>query len=49
VYGVLLGWRIGHSEMPVPLTDNITPLLELDGQSPFSAAGDRTRYRAWRA
>jgi hypothetical protein len=39
VYGVLLGWRIRHSEMPVPLTDNVTPLLELDGQSPFSAAG----------
>jgi len=39
VYGVLLGWRIRHGEMPVPLTDNVTPLLELDGQSPFSAAG----------
>ena len=39
VYGALLGWRIKHEELPAPLTESITPMLELDGSRPFTAAG----------
>jgi hypothetical protein len=37
-YGTLLGWRVGHNELPLPLIDSVTPLLELDGSRPFVAA-----------
>jgi hypothetical protein len=39
IYGLLLGWRIRHDELPAPLIESITPVLELDGMRPFSAAG----------
>jgi hypothetical protein len=39
IYGLLLGWRIRHDELPAPLIESITPVLELDGVRPFSAAG----------
>jgi hypothetical protein len=36
IYGALLGYELPHGDFPLPLTEKITPLLELDGQTPFS-------------
>jgi hypothetical protein len=32
-YGALLGWNVYHDEIPLPGTQSLTPLLELDGQT----------------
>ncbi|MGA2233569.1 MAG: hypothetical protein ABSH22_21900 [Tepidisphaeraceae bacterium] len=39
IYGALLGYELSHDQLPVPLTQRITPNLEFDGQSPFSGGG----------
>jgi len=46
VYGALLGWRIRHEELPAPLTESITPMLEVDGFRPFTAAGGQDALSA---
>jgi hypothetical protein len=39
IYGASLGYRIRHDQLPVPFTDRLTPIFELDGQAPFSNGG----------
>jgi hypothetical protein len=39
IYGANLGYEISHDQLPVPLTEKVTPVLELDGQTPFSGNG----------
>jgi hypothetical protein len=39
IYGASLGYRIPHDQLPVPFTDRLTPIFELDGQAPFSNGG----------
>jgi hypothetical protein len=39
IYGASLGYRILHDQLPIPLTDGLTPIFELDGQAPFSDGG----------
>jgi hypothetical protein len=44
IYGALLGYQIPHEQCPLPLTERITPLLELDGQTPFSGNAQDTLF-----
>ena len=37
--GVMLGYCFTHRQIPLPLTESITPLLEFDGRQPFSGPG----------
>jgi len=39
VYGASVGYRISHEQLPLPLTEQVTPLFELDGQTPWSGNG----------
>lgn len=39
IYGASVGYQIFHKQLPLPLTDELIPLFELDGQSPFSSHG----------
>jgi hypothetical protein len=39
IYGASFGYALSHDQLPVPLTQRITPILELDGQRPFSNGG----------
>jgi hypothetical protein len=39
IYGASFGYEIFHKELPVPLTRILTPIFELDGQTPFSSEG----------
>jgi hypothetical protein len=39
IYGASLGYRIVHEKLPVPFTDGLTPIFEIDGQAPFSNGG----------
>jgi hypothetical protein len=39
IYGGLLGYELSHDQLPVPLTERVTPNLEFDGQTPFSGGG----------
>ena len=40
IYGASLGYQILHNQLPLPLTDTLIPLFELDGQRPFSQSGN---------
>jgi hypothetical protein len=37
IYGALFGYQISHDQIPLPLTDAVTPIFELDGQTPLSS------------
>jgi hypothetical protein len=39
IYGVSLGYQLFHEQLPLPFTEKITPIVELDGQSPLSSQG----------
>ena len=39
IYGASLGYELPHQQLPLPLTDKLTPIFELDGQTPFSSNG----------
>ena len=39
IYGASLGYRITRSQAALPLTRTVTPLFEIDGQTPFSNHG----------
>jgi hypothetical protein len=39
IYGLSLGYQLFHEQLPLPFTEKLTPILELDGQSPLSSQG----------
>jgi len=39
IYGASFGYVFSHEQLPLPLTDTFTPIIELDGQRPFSGGG----------
>ena len=39
LYGASLGYRILRDQLPIPFTDRLTPIFEIDGQAPFSNGG----------
>lgn len=39
VYGVSIGYELFHEQVPLPFTEKLTPIVELDGQTPFSNRG----------
>ncbi len=39
IYGLSLGYQLFHEQLPLPLTEKLTPIVELDGQSPLSGQG----------
>ena len=39
IYGASCGYRITQTQMALPMTRSVTPILELDGQAPFSNGG----------
>ena len=39
IYGAALGYEIARSQVALPVTKTVTPLLELDAQTPFSGRG----------
>jgi len=39
IYGATVGYQIPHEQLPLPLTEQVTPLFELDGQTPWSGNG----------
>jgi hypothetical protein len=40
IYGASFGYQISHNQFPVPSTQTIIPVFELDGQLPFSGNGE---------
>jgi hypothetical protein len=36
IYGLSCGYVIPHTQLPIPCTDSLTPIVELDGKTPFS-------------
>ena len=36
IYGSTFGYQITHNQLSLPLAQTVTPLLELDGRTPFS-------------
>ena len=42
LYGASFGYEIFHNQLPVPLTSLLTPIFELDGQTPFSSGGQES-------
>jgi hypothetical protein len=44
IYGASLGYQISHNQLSLPLTEKIIPLLELDGQTPFSGNGQDSLF-----
>ena len=39
IYGASFGYEIFHDQLPLPSTEKLTPILELDGQTPLSGNG----------
>lgn len=39
IYGASLGYKFFHDQLPLPLTTQVTPILELDGQTPSGGSG----------
>jgi len=39
IYGMSLGYQLFHEQLPVPFTEKLTPIFEIDGQSPLSSRG----------
>lgn len=39
IYGLSVGYQIFHEQLPLPLTEKLTPIIEMDGQTPFSSRG----------
>ena len=39
IYGASFGYKIAHNQVALPLTKSVTPLFEIDGQTPFSSHG----------
>jgi hypothetical protein len=44
IYGGSLGYALPHSQLPLPFTESTTPLIELDGQTAFSGAGQDSLF-----
>jgi len=44
VYGASLGYKLFHDQLPLLLTTQVIPILELDGQTPFSGNGENTLF-----
>jgi hypothetical protein len=40
IYGASFGYQFSHHQLPLPCTQTLIPILELDGQSPFSGNGE---------
>ena len=36
LYGVSLGYEIPHDQLPLPLTEKVVPIVEINGEAPFS-------------
>lgn len=39
IYGVSVGYEIIQEQLPLPLMEKLTPIVELGGQTPFSSRG----------
>jgi hypothetical protein len=39
IYGVSCGYAIFHEALPIPFTEKLTPIAELDGQTPLKTDG----------
>jgi hypothetical protein len=44
IYGGSFGYIIPHNDFPIPFTDQLTPIFELDGQAPFSPSGAESLF-----
>jgi hypothetical protein len=40
IYGAAIGYQIPHKDLPIPMIDSVTPMLELDGQRPFTTPAE---------
>lgn len=46
IYGTSIGYVLPHEQLPLPAVDRLIPIIELDGQAPFSTGSQDLFYGA---